>query len=526
MATARRFPVPEHVMWTNCLENLPRISNDTVADLINQAPTSSKQQTKSYAFAVEAYTLPSSVVTNACDTSLGIVYARATCYRSQKKSGRPYKVSLALKSDSGAVADSTCECPAGAGGACSHILAALRLLVLLKQKGFKEAPPELSCTELPQQWRRPRRQGIRPMAVQNMDWRSPREGGMGMPMPVRLFDARAEEQKEQQHLEAIHSLGEDLQSLGTFDFAAILLAAGGPSVDTKLGPAPAGSALSYQQAKHPAGFTTWMSPSISQGAATVTPVPAFTLFSDGASQPPLPGRFTAEEWRVLTEIQLSQEEARDLELNSRQQRLSERWRQARANRLTASTFGRVVRRQAWTEKGLRNLIEPKDLTHIRTVQYGIRNENMAKDRYIAVMNSYGHNVSVQHCGLVVDPVCPWLGATPDGLVYDPEELAYGVLEVKCPHSLKDSEPEEAKKRKFSLVFGENGEPQLDRDHEYYAKVLGQMALTGCLWGDFVVCSEKWIGIERIWFDRNEWEEMRKKLDAFFFEHMLPHLARR
>lgn len=138
------------------------------------------------------------------------------------------------------------------------------------------------------------------MAVQNVDWRSPREGGMGMPMPVRLFDARAEEQKEQQQLEAIHSLGEDLQSLGTFDFAAVLLAAGGASVDTKLGPAPAGSALSYQQAKLPAGFTTWMSPSISQGAATVTPVPALTLFSDGASQPPLPGRFTAEEWRVLT----------------------------------------------------------------------------------------------------------------------------------------------------------------------------------------------------------------------------------
>ncbi|KAH8040904.1 hypothetical protein HPB51_013074 [Rhipicephalus microplus] len=114
--------------------------------------------------------------------SLGIVYARATCYRSQKKSGRPYKVCLALKTDSGAVADSTCERPAGSGGACSHILAAWRVLLLLKQKGFKEAPPELSCTELPQQWRHPRRQGIRPMAMQNMDWRSPREGGMDMSM--------------------------------------------------------------------------------------------------------------------------------------------------------------------------------------------------------------------------------------------------------------------------------------------------------------------------------------------------------
>lgn len=68
MARERRFPVFEHMMWTNCLENLPHISEDTVTDFTNQVPTSSKQLTRSYAFAVEAYTLPSSVFTNACDT--------------------------------------------------------------------------------------------------------------------------------------------------------------------------------------------------------------------------------------------------------------------------------------------------------------------------------------------------------------------------------------------------------------------------------------------------------------------------
>ncbi|KAH7932602.1 hypothetical protein HPB51_029206 [Rhipicephalus microplus] len=257
---------------------------------------------------------------------------------------------------------------------------------------------------------------------------------MDMPMPLRLFDARAEEEKEQQHLEAIHSLVEDLQSLGTSDFAAILLAAGWPSVNSKLGPAPAGSALSYQQAKLPAGFTTWMSPGIMQGAATVTSVPALTLFSDGASQPPLPSSFAAEECRVLT--------------------------------------GSMV---------------PK--------------------------TNIGIPATLQESGL-------------DGLVYDPQKLSCGVWEVKCFHSLRDSAPEEAKKRKFFMVFGENDEPQLDRDYEYYAQVLGHMAVTGCLRGDFVVYSENWIGFERIWFDRNESEDMRKKFDAFFFEHMLPHLARR
>lgn len=102
------------------------------------------------------------------------------------------------------------------------------------------------------------------MAVQNVEWRG-------------HSNARAEKQEEQQQLQAIHGLGRDLQSLRTFGFAAVLLATAGPSADTKLGPAPAGSALSYQQANLPAGFTMWMSPSISEGAATVTSVPAPTL---------------------------------------------------------------------------------------------------------------------------------------------------------------------------------------------------------------------------------------------------------
>ncbi|KAL1442514.1 hypothetical protein MTO96_046381 [Rhipicephalus appendiculatus] len=122
------------------------------------------------------------------------------------------------------------------------------------------------------------------------------------------------------------------------------------------------------------------------------------------------------------------------------------------------------------------------------------------------------------------PAFPWLGASPDRFVYDPEELTYGVLEIKCPYSLKDSQPEEARSKKFCIIFEENDEPQLDRDHEYYAQVLGQMGVTGCRWADFVVCSENWIAIERIRFDKIEWLSMRKKLDKFFFEHMLPYMS--
>ena len=49
------------------------------------------------------------------------------------------------------------------------------------------------------------------------------------------------------------------------------------------------------------------------------------------------------------------------------------------------------------------------------------------------------NFSVFDCGLCVQPFLPYLGASPDGKVYDPAALNdnfYGLLEIKCPISKK------------------------------------------------------------------------------------------
>ncbi|KAG0435467.1 hypothetical protein HPB47_018462, partial [Ixodes persulcatus] len=256
-----------------------RVRSSALEALCVSETPSSRQRSKSCAFATEACTLPSPVLTNVCDSS----------------------------------------------GACSHILATLQLIILLKIKGYKATPPKLSCTELPQQW---------PMGVQDVDWRSPREGGVPTPMPVRLFDACAKKQEEQRQLELLHELGRTLQRPGDQAFGAVLLAAPGPLTDTKLGPAPAGSQLSYQQAMLPSGYKTWTSANISGGIGLAT-----------------------------SGIEVSLESARELELNSRQQGRSAHWLDARRNRLTASSFGRGSKREQWTETGLRNLIEPKDITH-------------------------------------------------------------------------------------------------------------------------------------------------------------------
>lgn len=158
-------------------------------------------------------------------------------------------------------------------------------------------------------------------------------------------------------------------------------------------------------------------------------------------------------------------------------------------------------RKEWTFKGLRNHLEPRDLSHVRAVNYRKKNEAGAAERYAAVLRNLGHAIVLQHSGLLVHPSYPWLEASPDKLIFDPEEHpAHGVLEIKCPYLLKDSDLSKAKGHSFYIRPNENGMPHLKRNSEQYYQILGQMALSGCMWGDFFVPSEQWMIIERIRFD--------------------------
>lgn len=143
------------------------------------------------------------------------------------------------------------------------------------------------------------------MSLQDVDWRSPREDGVPVPVPVRLFDVRAKRQEEQQQVESFHRLGEALEGLGNHDFASVLRAAAGPFSETKLGPALVGSPLSYQQARVPSGFKTWVSGNIPKGAGKLASLPELFLF-DGAPQHQFLDSFSADEWSILTVSTASQ----------------------------------------------------------------------------------------------------------------------------------------------------------------------------------------------------------------------------
>ncbi|XP_053172245.1 uncharacterized protein LOC128355888 [Scomber japonicus] len=121
------------------------------------------------------------------------------------------------------------------------------------------------------------------------------------------------------------------------------------------------------------------------------------------------------------------------------------------------------------------------------------------------------------CGLVVHPNAPWLGAVPDGLVYDPSEKpCFGLVHLKCTTFRSFIE--------CTFLKCKDGVLHLKKSHSCYWHIQGEMMVTGTLWCDLVVFSGEDILVQRIYRDAPfTINLMKRQLDDFFFYYYLPSL---
>ena len=232
-------------------------------------------------------------------------------------------------------------------------------------------------------------------------------------------------------------------------------------------------------------------------------------------------------------LQMSPSQIRNIEQSTREQRESSLWFAARRYRITASHFGEILHRRMDTppDRLVLSILKPRRFSSPATT-WGIENEAVAIQKYIDHQHSCGANeLTVGPCGFIVCEQYPFLGATPDGTVYDPTdpEHPFGFLEVKCPYSHKDRTPAEACAMPgfcCQLDSQTDGSEQvkLRRNHPYYAQVQGQMAVGDRQWCDFVIYT-KTISVERIHFDPDYWlHTLLPKLEAFFDNCLGPEIV--
>ena len=146
-------------------------------------------------------------------------------------------------------------------------------------------------------------------------------------------------------------------------------------------------------------------------------------------------------------LQISDDKAREIERNTREQRLSSLWFSVRQYRITSSLFGNILTRRATTppDSLVLHIIQSKSFSTAAT-RYGIENEQVALKEYLAYQQSHGHpELAVSASGFLINPAYPFLGASPDGAVYDPSsaQQPFGFVEIKCPYSHRHASPAEA-----------------------------------------------------------------------------------
>ena len=236
--------------------------------------------------------------------------------------------------------------------------------------------------------------------------------------------------------------------------------------------------------------------------------------------------------QFLSKLNLNLETARQVEKKTVKQSVDPEWFALRKSRLTASNFGLVVNRKKQpTEVFLRNTFQPKDLSNFASIKHGKQNESIARTLYAHEMQKRNTKFTVYEAGLVINPSLPYLGASPDGKVFDPtDKEPFGLLEIKAPFAWRNSSFLEACQDSNFMCHVVDGKPQLKVNHKsgYYAQIQGQLALSGLPWCDFVVflTGSRNIHAQRIYFDVLYWEqELLPKLHAFYFNHALPYLHR-
>ena len=174
---------------------------------------------------------------------------------------------------------------------------------------------------------------------------------------------------------------------------------------------------------------------------------------------------------------------------------------------------------------MKDLLHPRQLG-TRAIMWGIDHEPGAITAYIEHQHQNGHHgLIVTNVGFHISVKHPFLGASPDGGVYDPScEQPYGFVEVKCTYSHRDKTPREACEDKGFFCALSTNDVTLKRQHRYFCQVQGQMLVGERPWCDFVVYTNKGITVERIKFDPEFCDRMLVKLVDFYDNCLAPEMV--
>ncbi|XP_075932537.1 uncharacterized protein LOC142932524 [Anarhichas minor] len=278
-------------------------------------------------------------------------------------------------------------------------------------------------------------------------------------------------------------------------------------------------------------------PDVGQKQGGQKPLQRAASDPDPDRPPPRP-----EQFPVGLGVQLDRCVVEDVEVLTRGQSTNQDWFTWRKNRITASVAHRIAhcrfvigKTRTPPSSYLSAITGEGRRVQTRAMSWGIQMETEVVRRYQRMKSAaLGRPVLVQDCGLFIDPLRPWLAASPDGIVTDSRTGQWLLcLEVKCPYKHRDRRVEDACRDDpaFCLEIQDEdrretgGSPvyHLKTSHSYYTQIQVQLAVTGLRRADLAVFTLKETAIVPVTFDPDLWEDTVSKLEVFYRDAILPHL---
>lgn len=245
-------------------------------------------------------------------------------------------------------------------------------------------------------------------------------------------------------------------------------------------------------------------------------------YGDKCEKPDMPSDiFEKEKDTFLQTLVKTKEEKQKIERDTVLQSSCSEWLELRRKLLTASNFGKVIKRRndVSCHNIVKDIIYKGSLSHITSIKHGKDNEQTAL-RQLEVQE----NIKIKSCGLYIDEEYHFLGATPDGVIDNKT-----IVEIKCPLSAYQKDIKTVVKSNKLPFYKLSNEDKLiiNKTHNWYYQVQGQLHITKktkCLFAIWTGDDNK-LKTEIILKDDEFWlNVMKEKLITFYTECMLPELV--
>lgn len=210
-------------------------------------------------------------------------------------------------------------------------------------------------------------------------------------------------------------------------------------------------------------------------------------------------------------------------LSSIRQSESAAWYKERFPRITASRKGHRVKTRTEHFESLAKQFKNESYkgTLTESMRYGLKMEVHAKKALSELLQTDIHNV-----GLVVNAKQPFLACSPDGIIFNDNNLIL-LVEIKCLSSRENSIIFDRKNGQSFveyLIVNDTKSPELKKSHIYYTQIQLSLYITRTKICHFFVFSEKDFVLSSISLDEYFLAETIPKIENFYYRTFLPFLT--